>query len=337
MNPVLIPQPFANSGIKSQINNTRQQGQAPQDATWSEGFPAITMEHHTQGGLPPNGPDVNAVLNALSEHIFYIQKGGRYVFDETFAQAIGGYPKGAVLQSKNGDREFLSLINNNKTDPDSLNSAGWLAYAGTEIKVVDKSPSTLLTNAPVIYDLQHDIQKRWRIIGTFEGYASNQLGLVQPGTTLTAREYEVEAVGGIVNKSNYPALWAFAQAQSLVKTTHKAGEFSFINVDSTRFRLPDLRNQFIRFTGTDVDNANARALGSYQQDAMQKITGRVGTVVKTGSSGVFKATLDTISVAFGDAQSHTLAKVDLDSSLTARTSTETRSCNTALAPRIIAF
>lgn len=198
----------------------------------------------------------------------------------------------------------------------------------------ETSPTT--NQGLVIYDLQHDIIKRWRTIGTFEGYASNQLGLVQPGTTQAVRGYEIEAVGGIVNKSNYPALWAFAQAQSLVKTTHKAGEFSFINVDSTRFRLPDLRNQFIRFTGTDADNANARVLGSYQRDALQNITGSINTRASMGvGSGAFATDFrdgNAASEAGGDNDG-----VTFDASLVARTSTETRGSNVALAPRLIAF
>ena len=183
----------------------------------------------------------------------------------------------------------------------------------------------------VIYDLQHDIIKRWRTIGTFEGYASNQLGLVQPGTTQAVRAYEVEAVGGIVNKADYPALWAFAKAQSLVKTTHKAGEFSFIDVSSTRFRLPDLRNQFIRFTGTDADNANARLLGSYQASEIKKSPLKVGNEVTSILMGGYGGIPANLAIGGGH------YRVAGGGAAYVGSGTDTRPDNTAFAPRIIAF
>ena len=70
---------------------------------------------------------------------------------------------------------------------------------------------------------------------------------------------------------------------------------------------------------------------------MQKITGRVGTVIHSGSSGVFSAAEEAIKVTYDGAQNHTLAKVDFDNSRTVRTATETRVSNTALAPRLIAY
>ncbi|WP_311514759.1 hypothetical protein [Oligella urethralis] len=190
----------------------------------------------------------------------------------------------------------------------------------------------------VIYDLQHDIIKRWRTIGAFEGYASNQLGLVQPGTTQAVRGYEIEAVGGIVNKADYPALWAFAQAQSLVKTTHKAGEFSFIDVDSTRFRLPDLRNQFIRFTGTDADNANARVIGSYQADSFRSHKHNLKTSEELGNGYYAFNDYGTPGTAVGQYSStnpYITQGVVFDTYTDG--GAETRGQNTALAPRIIAF
>ncbi|MCH4577954.1 hypothetical protein L7A46_33930, partial [Achromobacter xylosoxidans] len=50
------------------------------------------------------------------------------------------------------------------------------------------------------------------------------------------------------------------------------GAHWFSDYSATQFRVPDLRDMFRRFTGTDLDTANARALGSRQADAMQRIT-----------------------------------------------------------------
>jgi hypothetical protein len=47
------------------------------------------------------------------------------------------------------------------------------------------------------------------------------------------------------------------------------GAHFFADVDANNFRVPDLRNMFRRFTGTDADTANARLLGSRQIDAFR--------------------------------------------------------------------
>lgn len=51
-NPPLIPQAFATSGSKNTIQDTRQVGQDEEDATWSSGFPNVTMQPSESGGLP---------------------------------------------------------------------------------------------------------------------------------------------------------------------------------------------------------------------------------------------------------------------------------------------
>lgn len=96
-------------------------------------------------------------------------------------------------------------------------------------------------------------------------------------------------------------------------------------------------------------HANARALGSYQADALQNIT---GTIVSrkfsdtahgmiSNATGAFAYGLSAGkpgSSAVAGAPSTTRQDIStFDASLVARTSTETRGMNTALAPRMIAF
>lgn len=60
-----------------------------------------------------------------------MSKGGRYKFDPDFAEHIGGYDKGAILQSADGQREYINLVGNNKTDPnDPKNALTWAIYSG---------------------------------------------------------------------------------------------------------------------------------------------------------------------------------------------------------------
>ena len=71
-------------------------------------------------------------------------------------------------------------------------------------------------------------------------------------------------------------LWGYAQEQGLVKTEAvwqaNRGSHWFSDYSPTQFRLPDLRDMFRRFTGTDADTANARAMASRQNGAIQTHT-----------------------------------------------------------------
>ncbi|CAB3889869.1 hypothetical protein LMG26788_03785 [Achromobacter pulmonis] len=54
------------------------------------------------------------------------QAGGSYNYDSTFATAIGGYPKGAILLNSAGTGFWLNGADNNTTDPDS-GGTNWTA------------------------------------------------------------------------------------------------------------------------------------------------------------------------------------------------------------------
>ena len=97
------------------------------------------------------------------------------------------------------------------------------------------------------------------------------------GHTITPLASELDATGGTVPKEDYPGLWGYAQENALVLTQAdweaRRGGHYFVSVDATHFRVPDLRDMFRRFTGTDADTANARAPASRQSDALQNIVG----------------------------------------------------------------
>ena len=111
--------PFALNGIKSSINVTWATGQADQDATWNDGFPSITMIPEGSGGKAPNGQDFNGIFYALSLDVVNRQKGQRPMFDATYATNIGGYAKGSIVLSTSLNKEYISTVDNNLTDPDS--------------------------------------------------------------------------------------------------------------------------------------------------------------------------------------------------------------------------
>ena len=137
-NPVLIPQPFAANGSKNNIQNTRQPGQDPEDATWSDGFPNVTMQPIESGGLPPKGMDFNGILNALSATIVHMQKGNLFYFDKAYCDAFGGYQKGAILLADDGTKVFISVADKNTNNPNQ-NPQYWEVIAGIGLNAVSAS------------------------------------------------------------------------------------------------------------------------------------------------------------------------------------------------------
>lgn len=129
-NPIFIPIAFAANGIKNLIQKVRQVGQDPEDFTWNEGAPLITMTKIKDGGKAPKGQDVNGVLNALSEHVIYGQNGNRYTWSQDVVNGFGGYALGAIIQSDDTTKEFRSLVANNTVNPNNGLGGVWEIYSG---------------------------------------------------------------------------------------------------------------------------------------------------------------------------------------------------------------
>ena len=81
------------------------------------------------GGLPPKGLDFNGIFYELSSPIAHYCRGDRIQFDATYAAAIGGYAKGAIVASNDYQKDYISLVDNNLADPNGTNTT-WSVYAG---------------------------------------------------------------------------------------------------------------------------------------------------------------------------------------------------------------
>jgi hypothetical protein len=146
--PSNYPIPFANSGQKNTIPTTGNGVSAGFDT----GFPPVTMQPITAGGVPPQGKDFNGILYDVTTHTVWVNAGGQYQFDAALSTAIGGYPAGMVLQSNDGLKSYVSAVNNNTTDfnstPSSIGSA-WLPWAGggavSNVNVATTGGTTVLT------------------------------------------------------------------------------------------------------------------------------------------------------------------------------------------------
>ncbi|WP_272678466.1 gp53-like domain-containing protein [Providencia sp. PROV137] len=122
-NPKLIVVPFAADGQKDEIPVTREPSMPTQKATWDLGFPPATMLPESAGGLPPIGRDFNGIFNQISEMLVHFAKGGRIKFSESYAEEIGGYQKGAILQSDDETKDYQSLIDANKVNFNTATAA----------------------------------------------------------------------------------------------------------------------------------------------------------------------------------------------------------------------
>lgn len=126
--PSKLTVPFANAGSKNTIPVASQIGITNGAASYTDGFPPLTMTAKSAGGVPPYGQDMNGVLYAITQGLQYIQAGGVYTYDSSFASSVGGYPIGAVVNSSDNSGSWISTTANNTTNPESF-GAGWYPYA----------------------------------------------------------------------------------------------------------------------------------------------------------------------------------------------------------------
>ncbi len=110
---------------ESQISTTKGA------ASLNDGFPPLTMTSPLQGGIPPFGQDMNGVLFLFAQTVRWVQAGGSFLYDATFANDpnVGGYPQGAVLLNATLSGFWINTIENNVTDPDATDGSahGWLS------------------------------------------------------------------------------------------------------------------------------------------------------------------------------------------------------------------
>ncbi|HDJ1441591.1 TPA: hypothetical protein PPN70_004040 [Serratia rubidaea] len=145
---------FASGGEKNTIpDSATQETKEKGNAAYDSGFPPLTMMAIAAGGIPPHGKDFNGLLNDVTAALRYSQAGGMYTFNADFAQAIDGYPVGAVVLSTDGSKIWWNTAEANSTDPDGADAVGW--------KNIFADPSGLfLRKAQNLADLQNKGEAR---------------------------------------------------------------------------------------------------------------------------------------------------------------------------------
>lgn len=129
--PGLITQPFAGtaSGPNFGGKNTIPIASATPLASFSDGFPAVTMLPISGGGVPPAGKDFNGVFYFITAFQAWVNGGGRFKYDSTLSSTVGGYPAGAVLMLNDNVSEVICTTAGTTNDPNA-NMAGWAPFSG---------------------------------------------------------------------------------------------------------------------------------------------------------------------------------------------------------------
>lgn len=83
---------------------------------WDVGFPDKTSQPITLGGVPPHRLDMNGLGNRLSQHVFWQQSGGMYMWDATldyppYAHVIGSDGKEYIASAPSGPSQGSGAVN----------------------------------------------------------------------------------------------------------------------------------------------------------------------------------------------------------------------------------
>lgn len=143
--PSRITKAFGVNGLKNTIpvdssTTTDNSG----IATFDKGFPPVTMQPLSAGGIPPSGKDINGVLYSTTIQQQWQNAGMTYPFSQDFSDAVSGYPKGAIIPSSAYTGQWLNLNEANGTSPESSTGAntGWVPinnYGVTQITMTSGS------------------------------------------------------------------------------------------------------------------------------------------------------------------------------------------------------
>jgi hypothetical protein len=162
--PGQLTTPFANAGSRNTIPVPSQIPITPGAASFTDGFPPLTMMAPTAGGVPPSGLDFNGIFYDLSGVDVWMSVGAGFLWNSGFSTAIGGYPRGARVLRAAGIGYWLSVADNNVTNPDT-GGAGWVpdGTGGSVSSVYASTQQTLaMGNAKVLYDtVEFDAAGQW--------------------------------------------------------------------------------------------------------------------------------------------------------------------------------
>ncbi len=172
--------------------------------------------------------------------------------------------------------ELLTVVDHAGLEPDEEDNtqvlAALLEVFATRSDSIPKFATRPVTNVgPVIYVEDQMTLMHWVSTAFFTGYRSPFSGKLEFGWTPTPLPWQVEAIGNTLNETDHGGVIARFRESGLTVALGSwvAGEYKIADMGGGEWKAPDMRDMFLRFTGTDADTANARILGSKQGDAFK--------------------------------------------------------------------
>lgn len=243
--PAILPGEFAQEGDKNTIpeNNDGLSGLA----SIMKGFPPITQQPLSSGGLPPQRADFNGIFNLFSKFLMYIQSGGIFEYNNTLdyqppaivwgnnnfykcKQANGASTSAGVqpltntnywelvtpIKNITGNNNILTVTNgNNTSDTITINA---LQNAPTTDDNSNKIPTTSWVQTWVknfINALDDNLQVQWSS-NTFTVPALGITGLVAQNGYISLGKL----FGGLILQ------WGYTVIEASSKKIYKTQNFS---------------------------------------------------------------------------------------------------------------
>lgn len=156
--------PFANAaggGFTRPIPEASQVGITDGAASLTTGFPPLNFLALDSGGVPPSGQDFNGILNQISAWSRFQSAGAPAKWNGTWSAAVGGYPQGSQVLKTGGSGYWVSLVDDNVTNPDA-SGAGWIDLA----LLVGGSGSLVNTGAGGYWKFPSGLVLQWGTIGS---------------------------------------------------------------------------------------------------------------------------------------------------------------------------
>lgn len=275
--PDVLQQPFCASGDKNTIPSEATGNQL---ASLAEGFPLVTQQPTTQGGIPPERKDFNGAFNLLSKYNYAIQNGWLPTFKQEVSQAIGGYAEGACLWYMPTEGTYAgqvlmlkSLVANNTYDftanPDS--------YIGTYWQVVTSAGGGAAFPLLSFISSDHVLNDAsWLRADTFSWqsgnvYSSAYQHLVDDISGITAETETISGTTITFYRATDGHKIVLADQESNVSAIYTATGLAWyyiLDTTNQRFKLPRSQYNFVGLRDS---------VGNYVEESLPNITGKIGT------------------------------------------------------------
>jgi len=152
--PPFFNVPFANAAAAADITYpipaASQAGIGK--ASLADGFPPKNFLPDAAGGIAPFGQDMNGILKEVTENIRWLQAGGISKYNSGFSTAINGYPNGAVLLNAASTGFWVSLVDNNTSNPDA-GGANWNTLSSAYIDKSVAGSGNINLTSEATYDI----------------------------------------------------------------------------------------------------------------------------------------------------------------------------------------